>query len=63
MTGWAIPLFWLIAGAIWTFIRLTRPQERQSALEWFLIAVFVAGGIGLLFQIATGGSITPTAVP
>lgn len=46
--GLAVPLFYLIAIAIWAFIRLTKPRQRQSMLEWCLITVFCFGGAGWL---------------
>lgn len=53
-SGFAIPLFFLIATAIWAFIRITTGKQRQGLLEWFLISVFTFGGIGFLYSLLTG---------
>lgn len=58
--GLAIPLFYLIAAGVWVYFKVTTSRERQSALEWFIIAVLVFGGAGLLYTLFSSKSIAPT---
>jgi len=48
--GLSVALFYLIVATVWAFIKITTRAERQSLLEWSLIAVTVIGTTGFLFE-------------
>ena len=54
MNGLSVFLFYAIVGAVWAFIKVTTPQERQSALEWAIIAILIFGTAGFLYSLITG---------
>lgn len=52
--GLAVFAFYALVGAVWAFLRITTPQERQSALEWALIAIAVFGAAGFAYELFRG---------
>lgn len=52
--GFAVPLFYLIVGAIWVFVKMTTSRERRAMLDWTMIAVVCFGTLGFLFDVFTG---------
>lgn len=59
----AIPLFYMLAGAVWFYWMVTTERQRQNLLEWCLVGVVCFGGVGLLYLLLTGQSIAPTGAP
>lgn len=49
MDGIAVFLFYAIVGTAWAFVKITTPKERQSALEWSIIAILMFGSAGFLY--------------
>ena len=52
--GFAVPLFYLIVGAIWVFVKTTTPRERSAMFDWSMIAIVCFGSLGFLSELLNG---------
>ncbi len=61
--AFAIPLFYVIAAAIWAYFYITTPRQRDNLLSWFIIGTLCFGAVGFLYTLLSGQSVAPSGGP